>query len=141
MASRKVITSRAAERRSRHPAHSPPLKSVLIEEAPAEAPPSRPSPAASPARAKITLDGRNVTVERDDEITGERTCTTYVCMGEYVHIKDREGRYPQVCERLSGSGSTLRATDETLAAVIRRELRRRREAERRDLARRRGGGR
>ena len=140
MASRKVITSRAAERRSRHPAHCPALKSVLIEEAPAEAPP-RPSPAASPARAKITVDGHNVTVEMDDELTGERTRTTYFCMGEYVHIKDRAGRYPQVCERLSGSGSTLRATDDTLLAVIRRELRRRREAERRELARRRGGGR
>jgi hypothetical protein len=141
MASRKVITSRAAERRSRHPAHCPALKSVLIEEAPAEAPPSRPSPAASPARAKITTDGHNVTVEMDDELTGERVRTTYFCMGEYVHIRDAAGRYPQVCERLSGSGSTLRATDETLPAVIRRELRRRREAERRELGWRRGGGR
>ena len=49
--------------------------------APAEAPPSRPSPAASPARAKITVDGHNVTVERDDEITGERTSITYFCTG------------------------------------------------------------
>ena len=107
----------------------------------AEAPPSQPSAAASTARAKITVDGHNVTVEMDDELTGERTSTTYFCMGEYVHIKDRAGRYPQVCERLSGSGSTLRATDDTLLAVIRRELRRRRDAHRRELGRRLGGGR
>lgn len=86
-------------------------------------------------RAKLTIDGHNVTVKRDDELTGERTSTTYFCMGEYVHIKDRAGRYPQVCERLSGSGSTLMATDETLPAVIRRELRRRRDDWRRELAR------
>lgn len=86
-------------------------------------------------RAKLTIDGHNVTVERDDELTGERTRTTYFCWGEYVHIKDRAGRYPQVCEHLNSLGSTLRATDETLPAVIRRELRRRREAWRRELAR------
>lgn len=41
---------------------------------------------------------------------------------EFVRIKSD---WEQVCEELSDRGATLRATPDTLAAVIRRELRRR----------------
>jgi hypothetical protein len=87
-------------------------------------------------RAKIFVFGNNVTVERDDPYTG-RTSTTYFVPHTmrgaegYVRIRDSAGRYPQVCERLYGGGDTLMATPTTLAAVIRRELRRRVADERR----------
>ena len=90
-------------------------------------------------KAKITVDANNVTVERDDPFTGERTTTTYFAphmsggKAGYVRIRDAAGRYPQVCERLSSTGNTLMATPETLPAVIRRELRRRVAADRREL--------
>jgi hypothetical protein len=89
-------------------------------------------------RTKITAQFNDVTVERTDLITGERTRTTYfvphVSDGRagYVRIRDTAGRYPQVCERLYGTGNTLMATEATLGAVIRRELRRRVAAERRE---------
>jgi len=88
-------------------------------------------------KTKITTDRNNVTVERDDPIFG-RTSTTYFVpysptgRAGYVRIRDASGRYPQVCERLNSTGDTLMATPETLPAVIRRELRRRRDAEHRE---------
>lgn len=81
-------------------------------------------------KTKITVGSNSVTVERDNLITGDRTSTTYFAPNlsggqpGYVRIHDKAGRYPQVCERLSSTGSTLMATPETLPAVIRRELRR-----------------
>ncbi len=90
-------------------------------------------------KTKITADANNVTAERDNPITGERTTTTYfvrhVSGGNagYVRIRDAAARFPQVCERLSSTGNALMATAETLPAVIRRELRRCIAAERREL--------
>lgn len=91
-------------------------------------------------KTKITVNSNEVTVERDDEFVGRRTTTTYFVphmssgQSAYVRIRDRAGRHPQVCEGLNSTGSTLIATPETLAAVIRRELRRRVAADRRELA-------
>lgn len=72
--------------------------------------------------------------------TGEIETHTYWVGdgGGYVHeiTPERPGTSGrQVCERLYSSGSTLMARPETLADVIRRELRRRREADRRDQRR------
>lgn len=87
------------------------------------------------AKTRITVNGNDVTVERDDPATGDRETTTYFVPhnGGYVRIRDSAGRYPQVCERLYGTGSTLMATPETLPAVIRRELRKLARDERREL--------
>ena len=90
-------------------------------------------------KTTITVDSNNVTVERDDPFTGERSSTTYFAphapsgQAGYVRIRDSAGRYPQVCYRLNSTGNTLMATPETLPAVIRRELRRRNAADRREL--------
>lgn len=94
------------------------------------------------ARTRITADRNNVTIERDDPFSGERTSTTYFVPyssdghAMYVRIRDAAGHYPQVCDHLYGTGSTLMATPDTLAAVIRRELRARQRDEARDLANR-----
>ena len=90
-------------------------------------------------KTKITVDSNNVTVERDDPFTGERSSVTYFAphMSDgkpgYVRIRDAAGRYPQVCDGLNSTGDTLMATPETLPAVIRRELRRHNAADRREL--------
>lgn len=84
-------------------------------------------------RAKITVDGNEVTVERDD-VSGERTTTRYYVPhgGGYVHIRAPFGcDPPTVCNGLYRRGTPLTATVETLPAVIRRELRRRNAVERR----------
>ena len=84
-------------------------------------------------RAKITVNGNEVTVERDD-ISGERTTTRYYVPngGRYVHIRVPHGReMPIACNGLYERGPALAATVETLPAVIRRELRRRNAIERR----------
>lgn len=87
-------------------------------------------------KTKITVHSNNVTVQRDDPFTGERDSITYFVPhgGGYVRIRDRAGRFPQVCEQLCGTGNTLSATIETLPVVIRRELRRLVATERRELA-------
>jgi hypothetical protein len=88
-------------------------------------------------RTRITVDGNNVTVERDDHL-GERTRVTYfaphIQSGNpgYVRIRDTAGTYPQVCELLYQTGNTLMATPESLPRVIRHELRRRMADERRN---------
>jgi len=88
-------------------------------------------------KTTIVTDRNNVTVERDDPIFG-RTSTTYFVpvsatgRAGYVRIRDARGQYPQVCEGLSSTGNTLMATPETLPTVIRRELRRLRNTERRE---------
>lgn len=75
-------------------------------------------------RARIFQNaGGTVTVEETNE-EGDRVATTYFVMGRYVHEWERDGRYRQVCEYLSHRGTTLRATSDTLLAVIRREHRR-----------------
>ena len=90
-------------------------------------------------KTKIVVDANDVTVTRDDPYSGERISITYfvphISTGHagYVRIRDSAGRYPQVCEKLYGGGNTLMATPETLAIVIRRELRRRVASERREL--------
>jgi len=90
-------------------------------------------------KTKITVVLNDVTVQRDDPFTGERTSRTYFAphtsSGQpgYVRIRDSAGRYPQVCEKLYGGGNTLMATPDTLPSVIRRELRRRVASERREL--------
>ena len=90
-------------------------------------------------KTKITVDSNNVTVERYDPFTGERSSTTYFAphsssgQAGYVRVRDTAGRFPQVCDRLNSTGNTLRATPETLPAVIRRELRRRNAVDRREL--------
>jgi len=78
-------------------------------------------------KTKITVNSNEVTVERDDFLSGERISTTYFVphRGGYVRVRDDAGRNPQVCEMLFSTGSTLDATVETLPAIIRRELRRR----------------
>ena len=89
------------------------------------------------SRTHISSDGSDVTVTRTCPLTGERDTTTYFVRGlseGYVCIRDAAGRFPQVCERLSSTGPTLRATTETLPAVIRRELRRRNRADAKILA-------
>ena len=88
-------------------------------------------------RAKITVAGNEVTAERDDPVSGERTTTCYYVPhgGGHVRIRAPFGREArQVCNGLYERGPTLTATVETLPAVIRRELRRRNAIERRNAA-------
>jgi len=78
-------------------------------------------------KTKITVDSNNVTVERDDPITGERETTVYFAPhnGGYVRIRDSAQRFPQVCDGLQSTGNALSVSSAVeLAAVIRRELRR-----------------
>jgi hypothetical protein len=85
-------------------------------------------------KTKITVDGNEVTVERDDPVSGERTITRYYVPygGGHVRIRAPFGREArQVCKGLYERGFALTATVETLPAVIRRELRRRNAIERR----------
>ena len=92
-------------------------------------------------KTRITVSSNNVTVERDDPFTSERSSVTYFApytsggKPSYVRIRDSAGRFPQVCEGLHSTGNTLTATPETLRAVISRELRRRVAADRRELNR------
>jgi hypothetical protein len=88
-------------------------------------------------KTKITVDGNEVTVERDDPASGERTITRYYVPqgGGHIFIRAPFGREArQLCEGLYERGPTLTATVETLPAVIRRELRRRNAIERRNAA-------
>jgi hypothetical protein len=85
-------------------------------------------------RAKITVNSNEVTVERDDPVSGERTTTRYYVPygGGHVRILVPFGReMPTACKALYERGPALAATVETLPAVIRRELRRRNALERR----------
>lgn len=90
------------------------------------------------SRTRVTTDGGDVTVTRTCPITGHRTTTTYFVSAlsgyGYVRIRDRAGRFPQACEGLACTGATLRATSETLPAVIRRELHRLRRIDARIMA-------
>lgn len=91
-------------------------------------------------KTKITINQINrneVTVERDDPFFGDRITTIYFAPhnGGYVRIRDAAGRYPQVCERLCGTGNTLYVDSiDELPALIRREHRRRVAAERREIS-------
>jgi hypothetical protein len=79
-----------------------------------------------------------VTVTTEDDMGDLHTTTYFVRRdGEmgYVRIFDDAGRHPQVCELLSTRGNTLMATAETLPAVIKTELRRAKEAMKREQAR------
>lgn len=77
----------------------------------------------------ITEGNNSVTINYDDALSGERITRKFFSGGMYVKESDSAKRYPQVCERLSSTGSTLMATSETLAAVIRREYNAMRRAE------------
>lgn len=90
-------------------------------------------------RATIRTDAQgNVTISYDDADSGERITTTYFVPmnGGYVRVRDDRQQYPQVCERLSGGGSTLMCSSRgKLAEVIRREYRAMRRAEKRAASR------
>ena len=75
-------------------------------------------------KTKITAKRNTVTIERNDPVSGERIRTVYYTANGIVRLCDMDGNYPQVCDGLRSTGNTLRATPETLLAVIRRELRR-----------------
>jgi hypothetical protein len=77
-------------------------------------------------RTKIFQEQTDVVVVEKNPITDEIETTTYFCPvnGGYVRIRDRDGRYPQVCDRLASTGSTLSSpTRDALISVIRREYR------------------
>ncbi len=89
-------------------------------------------------KTKITTDevGR-VTVEYDSQDwTGDvRRVRTFFCPsnGGYVREVDSRGQYPQVCDRLAGSGATLYCkSSDGLPDLIRREYRAMRRAEKRE---------
>jgi hypothetical protein len=76
-----------------------------------------------------------VTVIADDLITGERVTTQYFApaCGGYVRINDHRN-YPQVCDGLQSTGSTLSwGGGLPFANLIRREFRAGRAAEKRIL--------
>jgi hypothetical protein len=80
-------------------------------------------------RMTLTTDpvtGR-VTIAYTDSMSGERRTRAFTTTRpegpSYVIEIDQRGQYPQVCERLASTGSTLMAQRETLADVIRREYR------------------
>lgn len=93
------------------------------------------------AKTRFIADGNEVTIEYDDAMTGERVTRTFFAPYNvnghpmYVRVRDTAQRFPQVCAGLSSTGSTLMATPETLLAVIKREYRAMRAAERREEAR------
>ncbi len=96
------------------------------------------NPAAETARrTSITHDGHRVTVTTWDADAGRMISTAYMAplSGGYVRIDDGRS-YPQVCEGLANTGDalTLRAGGDLLA-LIRREWRRARAADRRDWSR------
>jgi len=79
-------------------------------------------------KTKITVNANSsVTVERDDIYSGERTQRTYFVGAAsglgYVCYYTANGGTSQICEGMSGSGNTLRASRQTLPDVLRRELR------------------
>ncbi len=85
-------------------------------------------------RARFTVSGNSVTLTAENWIGDLETTTYFVSSGTkggYVRIRDKEGRYPQVCDHLHTTGPTLWATVDTLADVIRREYRAARAAEKR----------
>lgn len=93
------------------------------------------------AKTRFIADGNDVTIEYDDATSGERVTETYFVphsvSGQpmYVRIRDKAGRYPQVCAGLASTGSTLSATPQTLLSVIKREYKAMRAAERREESR------
>jgi len=75
-------------------------------------------------KTKITVDSNNVTVERDDPFTGERSISRIsprTCqVGNPLRSHSRfRWSLSAVCEKLYSTGDTLMATPETLPAVIR----------------------
>ena len=77
-------------------------------------------------RTIIKQDGfAYVTVSADCQyVVGNRITTTYfVAVGSdgSGYIKTTDNNYPQVCDGLKRTGSTLRATPENLLSVIRSE--------------------
>ena len=86
-------------------------------------------------RTRIESDGHRVTLTYTDRWDGEitRTFVAPSCGGYVREIwPGRNSDAQQVCEGLYSSGDTLESSTDTLLAVIRREWRRRRAAERRE---------
>ena len=68
---------------------------------------------------------------RYDSIHGARVTRTFTCPMQGGYVRDLQ--HNQVCEHLASTGPTLKADHSTLAAVIRREYRAMRRAEKRHL--------
>ena len=82
-----------------------------------------------------TLQGGRVVIEYDD-LYEDRITREFYCGVDtsYVHEQLPNGQSRQVCEFLSSQGSTLRASRDTLAAVIRREYKRMKARNDREIA-------
>lgn len=79
-------------------------------------------------RTKILQDGNCVTLTWENPLTDEIETTTYFTdrlRPGYVRIIDDAGRFPQICEKLCGSGTTLFCSQAALLGVIRREHKKR----------------
>lgn len=86
------------------------------------------------SRARFVTTGNEVTLTAENAWGEIETTTYFVTYGKnggYVRIRDREGRNPQICDKLRTTGPTLWATASTLADVIRREYRLGRAADKR----------
>lgn len=86
---------------------------------------------ASALRTKITEDRGDVVIGYYDDMEDRRIKRRFAAplsrVG-YVQEIDRNGDTHQVCEGLYSTGTTLRASSDTLPSVIRREWRRRQRA-------------
>jgi len=89
------------------------------------------------ARMKIeSLSESRCTIQFTDEFDQPHNLELFApAAGGYVKIEARG--YPQICERLSSTGNTLMWSPASgpLSELVRREYRKRRAAERRDLRR------
>ena len=88
-------------------------------------------------KAKITVNSdHSVTVERDEVLSGERVVHTYFVSAlsgvGYVFYHTATGGTSQICEGMGITGSTLMASRESLPTVLRRELRKQANREKRD---------
>lgn len=84
------------------------------------------------AKMQMTVESSgHVEISFTDAYTDERVTRRFSAPTAegYVTEHMRGGRTGQVCEQLASTGSTLRASRETLADVIRREYRAMRRAE------------
>ena len=87
-------------------------------------------------KTKITVNqNRSVTVDRDDYFSGKRTESTYYVVPleeeAFVYLLTNTGAILQVCAGMSALGRPIRASRESLPAVLRRELRKLNAAEKR----------
>lgn len=92
-------------------------------------------------KAKITLNTNGTVTlycdQPDWSLADGRIATTYFCPGSGGYVRIADGKnYPQVCDKLSSSGSTLtcESSGEPLLRMIRREYQSLQRAENRRLA-------